>query len=137
MTEQGGEASEPVTLRPLGSLTDTPNVRANGDTPAGKTGWDASVIGFGAWAIGADWGQADTTRHERALRAAAASGVNFFAPLTSMAMDVASAWCRAAARSSRDPIFVATKAGVVHPCRSVEHYSPENLIAGSTGAGKP
>jgi aryl-alcohol dehydrogenase-like predicted oxidoreductase len=31
----------------------------------GRTGWEGSEIGFGAWAIGADWGQvseADTSR---------------------------------------------------------------------------
>ena len=44
----------------------------------GKTGWDASVIGFGAWAIGADWGEADEDTSRAALRAAAEAGVNFF-----------------------------------------------------------
>jgi hypothetical protein len=39
----------------------------------GKTEWDASVIGFGARAIGADWGETDDDTSRAALRAAAAA----------------------------------------------------------------
>ncbi len=42
----------------------------------GKTGRDVSVIGFGAWAIGADWGTVDDADSLRALHAAADAGVN-------------------------------------------------------------
>ena len=38
----------------------------------GRTGRDVSAIGFGAWAIGADWGNVDDTASMRALHAAAA-----------------------------------------------------------------
>ena len=41
----------------------------------GKTGRDVSVIGFGAWAIGADWGTVDDADSLRALHAAADAGV--------------------------------------------------------------
>jgi len=41
----------------------------------GKTGRDVSAIGFGAWAIGADWGNVDDTDSMRALHAAADAGV--------------------------------------------------------------
>ncbi len=41
----------------------------------GKTGRDVSVIGFGAWAIGADWGTVDDAQSLRALHAAADAGV--------------------------------------------------------------
>jgi aryl-alcohol dehydrogenase-like predicted oxidoreductase len=41
----------------------------------GKTGRDVSVIGFGAWAIGADWGNVDDAQSIRALHAAADAGV--------------------------------------------------------------
>jgi aryl-alcohol dehydrogenase-like predicted oxidoreductase len=41
----------------------------------GKTGRDVSVIGFGAWAIGADWGMVDDAQSLRALHAAADAGV--------------------------------------------------------------
>jgi len=41
----------------------------------GKTGRDVSAIGFGAWAIGADWGKVDDADSLRALHAAADAGV--------------------------------------------------------------
>jgi aryl-alcohol dehydrogenase-like predicted oxidoreductase len=44
----------------------------------GRTGYDISVIGFGAWAIGGDWGQVDDAVSLRALHAAADAGVTFY-----------------------------------------------------------
>ena len=44
----------------------------------GKTGYRISEIGFGAWAIGADWGKVDDVASLKALHAAAEKGVNFF-----------------------------------------------------------
>jgi aryl-alcohol dehydrogenase-like predicted oxidoreductase len=41
----------------------------------GKTGREVSAIGFGAWAIGADWGAVDDAESLRALHAAADVGV--------------------------------------------------------------
>jgi aryl-alcohol dehydrogenase-like predicted oxidoreductase len=41
----------------------------------GRTGRDVSVIGFGAWAIGGDWGSVDDAASLRALHAAADAGV--------------------------------------------------------------
>lgn len=41
----------------------------------GKTGRQVSAIGFGAWALGADWGTVDDTDSMRALHAAADAGV--------------------------------------------------------------
>jgi aryl-alcohol dehydrogenase-like predicted oxidoreductase len=41
----------------------------------GKTGRDVSAIGFGAWAIGADWGVVDDAESLRALHAAADGGM--------------------------------------------------------------
>lgn len=42
----------------------------------GKTGRNVSVIGFGAWAIGGDWGTRDDGTAMRALHAAADAGVD-------------------------------------------------------------
>jgi aryl-alcohol dehydrogenase-like predicted oxidoreductase len=44
----------------------------------GKTGYEVSEIGFGAWAIGADWGDVDDETSLQALHAAADAGVTFF-----------------------------------------------------------
>ncbi len=42
----------------------------------GKTGRNVSVIGFGAWAIGGDWGSRDDATALKALHAAADAGVD-------------------------------------------------------------
>src|SRR5947208_6641565 len=44
----------------------------------GKTGWDVSEIGFGAWAISGAWGETDEQESLAALHAAVDSGVTFF-----------------------------------------------------------
>ena len=44
----------------------------------GKTGWDVSEIGFGAWAIGGEWGETDEEDSLAALHAAVDAGVTFF-----------------------------------------------------------
>src|SRR5215470_3125708 len=44
----------------------------------GKTGWDVSEIGFGAWAIGGSWGETDEDESLAALNAAVDEGVTFF-----------------------------------------------------------
>jgi aryl-alcohol dehydrogenase-like predicted oxidoreductase len=44
----------------------------------GKTGWDVSEIGFGAWAIGGAWGETDEDESMAALHAAVDAGVTFF-----------------------------------------------------------
>jgi aryl-alcohol dehydrogenase-like predicted oxidoreductase len=45
--------------------------------PLGSTGHTVSEIGFGAWAIGADWGTVDDDMAMAALHAAVDAGVNF------------------------------------------------------------
>ena len=44
----------------------------------GKTGFEVSEIGFGAWAIGASWGPTDDEVSLAAMHAAVDAGVNFF-----------------------------------------------------------
>ena len=43
----------------------------------GKTGWKVAPVGFGAWAIGADWGDVSERDAEAALNEALDRGVNF------------------------------------------------------------
>ena len=45
--------------------------------PFGRTGWQVAEIGFGAWAIGGNWGQVSEGDALDALRAAIDQGVNF------------------------------------------------------------
>jgi aryl-alcohol dehydrogenase-like predicted oxidoreductase len=44
----------------------------------GKTGWEVSEIGFGAWAIGGSWGETDEAESLEAMHAAVDAGVTFF-----------------------------------------------------------
>jgi len=44
----------------------------------GKTGYEVSAVGFGAWGIGSEWGPVDDEVSLQALHAAADAGVNFF-----------------------------------------------------------
>lgn len=80
--------------------------------PLGRTGWNVSAIGFGAWAIGGTWGSTDDTAAMAALHRALDRGVNFF--------DTADVYGdghseRLLARLKRerpgDAFYVATKAG--------------------------
>jgi aryl-alcohol dehydrogenase-like predicted oxidoreductase len=43
----------------------------------GKTGYQVSEIGFGAWSIGGSWGEQNDEQSLEALRAGLASGINF------------------------------------------------------------
>ncbi len=95
----------------------------------GKTARDVSEIGFGAWQIGADWGDVEEDAAMAALHAAADAGVTFF--------DTADVY--GDGRSERlvgrllreragEPITVATKMGR-RLDQTVENYSPEHFRA--------
>ena len=43
----------------------------------GRTGWQVSEIGFGAWQIGGDWGAVDDQQSIDTLLYAYEQGVNF------------------------------------------------------------
>lgn len=93
----------------------------------GKTGFEVSVIGFGAWAIGADWGDVDDQTSMQALHAAVDAGVTFF-DTADVYGDGHSEQLIARLRRERDePFVVATKAGRRLPVQSVAGYTPENL----------
>ena len=80
--------------------------------PLGRTGWNISAIGFGAWAIGGTWGQTDDTAAMAALHRALDRGVNFF-DTADVYGDGHSETLLARLRRERpsDAFYVATKAG--------------------------
>jgi aryl-alcohol dehydrogenase-like predicted oxidoreductase len=91
----------------------------------GRTGYEVSAIGLGAWAIGADWGHVDDTVSLRALHAAADAGVNLF--------DTADVYGdghserligRFLRERSGERLYVATKMGRRVPQVS-DNYTPE------------
>jgi len=95
----------------------------------GKTDYEISAIGFGAWAIGADWGTVDDKVSIAALHAAADAGVNF--------IDTADVY--GDGRSERviggflkeragERIYVATKMGR-RVEQQPENYTPEAFTA--------
>ncbi len=96
----------------------------------GKTGYRVSVIGFGAWAIGADWGSVSEDDALASLHAAVDAGVNF--------IDTADVYGdgrseRLVARLRRDlpdeEIIVATKAGRRLDPHVADGYNAANLAA--------
>ncbi len=95
----------------------------------GKTGRDVSAIGFGAWAIGADWGVVDDGESLRALHAAADAGVTL--------IDTADVYGdgrserivgRFLRERSGERFFVATKMGRRVPL-DMASYTPDNFRA--------
>lgn len=96
----------------------------------GRTGRTVSEIGFGAWAIGADWGHVEADAASDALHAALDAGMTFI-DTADVYGDGRSERLIAAvlkARGGTRP-FVATKAGRRLPTQTVEGYSAENLSA--------
>ncbi|NKK72877.1 aldo/keto reductase [Rhizobium leguminosarum bv. viciae] len=94
----------------------------------GRTGRKVSEIGFGAWAIGAAWGEVNDEEALAALHAALDTGVTF--------IDTADVYgdghseqliAKVVKQRRGEKPFIATKAGRRLPEQSVEGYSVENL----------
>jgi aryl-alcohol dehydrogenase-like predicted oxidoreductase len=95
----------------------------------GKTGREVSAIGFGAWAIGADWGNVDDNESLRALHAAADAGVTLIDTADvygdGRSERVISQFLR---ERSGERFFVATKMGRRVPL-GLARYTPEAFRA--------
>lgn len=77
----------------------------------GKTGYKVSEIGFGAWAIGGDWGPTDDKQAMSTLHAAVDAGVTFF-DTADVYGDGRSEQLLARLREERDEeLVIATKVG--------------------------
>ena len=96
----------------------------------GRTDMEVSAIGFGAWAIGGNWGQVDDDTSLAALHAAVDEGVNFI-DTADVYGDGRSERLVAQLKRERpgETIWVATKAGRRLPQQTCEGYSRENLSA--------
>ncbi|MBY3064620.1 aldo/keto reductase [Rhizobium laguerreae] len=94
----------------------------------GRTGRKVSEIGFGAWAIGAAWGEVNDTEALAAVHAALDTGVTFI-DTADVYGDGHSERLIAKVMKERggERPFIATKAGRRLPEQSVEGYSAENL----------
>src|SRR3954465_1663038 len=91
----------------------------------GKTGRDVSEIGFGAWQIGADWGEVDEDAAMATLRAAADAGVTVF-DTADVYGDGRSERLGWGLRRDGGGITLAPKMGR-RMDQTVENYSPEHF----------
>jgi aryl-alcohol dehydrogenase-like predicted oxidoreductase len=95
----------------------------------GRTGWQVSEIGFGAWAIGADWGQVSEQDAIAALHAALDQGVNLIDTADVYGDGRSERLIAQALRGRREPICVLTKAGRRLDPHISEGYNRANLTA--------
>ncbi len=96
--------------------------------PLGRTGFQVSEIGFGAWAIGGDWGEVGDDDAQAALGAALDEGVDFF-DTADVYGDGRSERRLAAVRRARPDarMVIATKAGRRLDPHVAAGYTPENI----------
>ncbi len=96
----------------------------------GRTGLDVSRVGFGAWAIGADWGDVSDADALAALNTAIDEGITFF-DTADVYGDGRSEQLIARLRADRptDHFTVATKAGRRIDPHVASGYTPKNIEA--------
>lgn len=92
----------------------------------GKSGFDVSEVGFGAWAIGGSWGRVDDDTSLEALRGAVAHGVTFV-DTADVYGDGRSERLVAQMRTANPEIVVATKAGRRLDPHTAGGYTAANL----------
>ncbi len=96
----------------------------------GKTDYKVSEVSFGAWAIGAAWGNVDDDESTAALHTAVDNGVNFF-DTADVYGDGHSEKLLAELKKDRagEEIIIATKIGRRLPEQTVAGYNRENLAS--------
>ena len=96
----------------------------------GRTGWQVSEVGFGAWGIGGGaWGGADDTESMAALHAALDAGITFFDTADVYGDGRSERLIGRLRRERQEPFVVATKAGRRLSPHVAAGYTPENLTA--------
>lgn len=93
----------------------------------GQTGWQVSEIGFGAWAIGADWGNVSEADAMAALHAAVDNGVNFIDTADVYGDGRSEKLVARLLKERSEQIYVATKAGRRLDPHVTEGYNRKNL----------
>jgi aryl-alcohol dehydrogenase-like predicted oxidoreductase len=93
-----------------------------------RTGWNASEIGFGSWAIGGDaWGTTDDKEAIAALHKAIELGVNFIDTADVYGDGHSEQLVAQVRKSHSERVFIATKAGRRLSPHVAEGYNRENL----------
>jgi len=95
----------------------------------GQTGWNVSEIGFGAWAIGADWGHVSESDALEALHKSIDLGVNFIDTADVYGDGRSERLVSQVLKERSEKIFVATKAGRRLNPHVPAGYNRQNLTA--------
>ena len=95
--------------------------------PFGRTGWRVSEIGFGAWAIGADWGHVAEDQAMYTLHTALDLGVNLFDTADVYGDGLSERRIARLKRERSEPFYVVTKAGRRLQPHVAAGYNKENL----------
>lgn len=90
--------------------------------PFGRTGWQVSEIGFGAWAIGSEWGEVSEADALEAIYASLDNGVNFIDTADVYGDGRSERLVSKALKGHSERVFVATKAG-----RRLNPHVPEGF----------
>ncbi len=95
----------------------------------GRTGWQVSEVGFGAWAIGGGWGNVSEADALDALHAAIDEGVNFIDTADVYGDGRSEQLIARALKERSDLIYIATKAGRRLDPHLAQGYNRANLTA--------
>ena len=95
----------------------------------GRTGWNVSEIGFGAWAIGGDWGYVSEEDALSALHSAIDNGINFIDTADVYGDGRSERIIARLLRERQEQIVVATKAGRRLNPHVAAGFTRENLTA--------
>ena len=95
----------------------------------GRTGWEVSEIGFGAWAIGADWGHVNEADALQALHTSIDLGVNLIDTADVYGDGRSERLIAQVLKERSEQVYVATKAGRRLNPHVPEGYNRQNLTA--------
>ena len=98
--------------------------------PLGRTGWNISAIGFGAWGIGGDaWGSTDDKASLAALHRAIDLGVNFIDTADVYGNGHSEQLIAQVRKERSEQIIIATKTGRRLNPHTAEGYNRQNLTS--------
>ena len=95
----------------------------------GRTGWQVSEISFGAWALGADWGQVSEEDALDALHATLDEGINFIDTADVYGDGRSERLIAQVIKERSEQVYVATKAGRRLNPHVAPAYNSQNLTA--------
>jgi aryl-alcohol dehydrogenase-like predicted oxidoreductase len=97
--------------------------------PFGRTGWEVSEIGFGAWAIGSEWGHVSEQDAMEALHISIDEGVNFIDTADVYGDGRSERLISRLLKERSERVYVATKAGRRLNPHQADGYNRKNLEA--------